>query len=385
MLVAGSNDLIMLYLCFEFLSITSYIMVGWLRDQAAANEAAMKYLLYGAISSAIMLYGMSLLYGAAGSTVLTDIGAVFRSNEVQISPLAGIAVPALALMMAGFGFKIALVPFHQWSPDAYEGAPTPVAAFLSVGSKAAGFAILIRVLMVALPEYVAQWQTVLSVVAILTMTLGNLVALMQQNMKRMLAYSSIAQAGYILMGLVAVGSSFNVQGEGGGINGIGGLLIYLLAYLFTNVGVFIAVIAYEQATGSVTISDYAGMIRRAPWLAASLVIFFLSLAGLPPTAGFVGKFFVFGAAINQGFIFLAVVGVVNSVISVVYYFNVLRQMFFQPAADEDQPVIYPASLDLALGATVVGTLLMGLYPEPFLILAQQGQQFISMISLGLLW
>jgi len=373
-LLAGSTDLIMFFLAFEFLSITSYIMVGWLRDAVPSNEGAMKYLLYGAISSAVMLYGMSLLYGATGSTSFAAIGKVFSNEAVKITPLFGVAMPALALMLAGFGFKIALVPFHQWSPDAYEGAPTPVAAFLSVGSKAAGFAILIRVLMTALPEFAPNWQQILVVISILSMTVGNLVALMQGNMKRMLAYSSIAQAGYVMMGLIAFKSSF----EAGGLSGIGGVLVYLFAYLFTNLGAFIAAIAYEEATGSVTIEDYAGMVRRAPWLAGALVIFFLSLAGIPPTAGFIGKFFVFGAAINQGFIFLAVVGVITSVISVVYYFNVVRTMFFLPAPDDvTAPVRSSPAINLALGITVAGTLLFGLYPQPFLNLANFGQRMIS--------
>lgn len=374
-LLAGSSDLIMFFLAFEFLSITSYIMVGWLRDEVSSNEGAMKYLLYGAISSAVMLYGMSLLYGAAGSTHFAAIARVFSDEAVKITPLFGVAVPALVLMLAGFGFKLALVPFHQWSPDAYEGAPTPVAAFLSVGSKAAGFAVLIRVLMTALPEFAPSWQQILALVAILSMTVGNLVALMQGNMKRMLAYSSIAQAGYVLMGLIAFNASFEA---GGGVTGIGGLLVYLFAYLFTNLGAFIAAIAYEEATGSVTIADYAGMVRRAPWLAGALVIFFLSLAGIPPTAGFIGKFFVFGAAINQGFIFLAVVGVITSVISVVYYFNVVRTMFFLPTPDDEAGLVRSSpTINLALGISLAGTLLLGLFPQPFLNLANFGQRMIS--------
>ncbi|MDQ7028365.1 MAG: NADH-quinone oxidoreductase subunit N [Ardenticatenia bacterium] len=377
-LVAASSDLILLYLSFELLSITSYILVGWLRDEARSNEAAMKYLLYGAISSAVMLYGMSLLYGAAGSTRLEDIARTFSNPAVQVGTLDELVLPAVVLMLAGFGFKTSLVPFHQWAPDAYEGAPTPVTAFLSVGSKAAGFAVLIRVLLMALPMFQVDWAAVLVAFSILTMTLGNLVALVQTNMKRLLAYSSVAQAGYILMGLAAY-----VATDTSTLNGVAGVLLYLVAYLFTNLGAFIAVIAYEQATGSVAIADYAGMVRRAPWLAAALVVFFLSLAGIPPTAGFVGKLAVFGAAINAQLYYLAIIGVLNSVISVYYYFNVVRQMFFMPPpAEGDGRISYPQAMGLALTVSLVGTLLIGIYPQPFLDLANLGRQFLAMLPLA---
>lgn len=372
-LVAGATDLILLYLSFEFLSLTSYILVGWLRDDASSNEASVKYLLYGAISSAIMLYGMSLLYGATGSTQLVEIAEFYRASDIPVTGLDQLVLPAIALMLAGFGFKTSLVPFHQWAPDAYEGAPTPVAAFLSVGSKAAGFAILLRILVVALPMFQVDWSAIIVGISILTMTLGNLVALMQDNMKRLLAYSSIAQAGYILMGLAAFSTS-----DPSALNGVAGVLIYLVAYLFTNVGAFIAVIAYEQATDSVSIADYSGMARRAPWLAASLVIFFLSLAGIPPTAGFIGKLAVFGAAINAQMYFLATVGVLNSVVSVYYYFRVVRYMFFEESPEEAR-ITYPSAMGTALGVSLVGTLLIGLYPQPFLNLANMGREILVLL------
>lgn len=372
-LVAGSTDLILLYLSFEFLSLTSYVLVGWLREDVGSNEGSIKYLLYGAISSAFMLYGMSLLYGATGSTNLAEIAQVYRDPAVTLTTLDNLILPAIGLMMAGFGFKAALVPFHQWAPDAYEGAPTPVATFLSVGSKAAGFAILMRILLVALPMFQVSWTTILVSVSILTMTFGNLVALMQDNMKRLLAYSSIAQAGYILMGLAAFSATDPTN-----LNGVAGVLIYLLAYLFTNIGAFVAVIVYEQATGSVSIEDYAGMIRRAPWVAASLVVFFLSLAGIPPTAGFVGKLAVFGAAINSQLYFLAIVGVLNSVVSVYYYFRVVRYMFFERATTEE-PIAYPSAMGAALGVSFAGTLLLGLYPQPVIDLANMGRSVLAML------
>jgi NADH-quinone oxidoreductase subunit N len=363
-LVAASNNLILLFLAFEFLSVTSYIMVGWLRDDVRSNEASIKYLLYGAISSAVMLYGMSLLYGATGSVNIYEIAAIFADPAAQVLGLFNVGIMAAVMMIVGFGFKAALVPFHQWTPDAYEGAPTPVATFLSVGSKAAGFAIMIRVLTIALAGQAEAWQPMVSAIAILTMVVGNLTALVQTDIKRLLAYSSIAQAGYILMGIAANNPANNL--------GLQAVLIYLLAYLFTNVGIFAAVVAFEQDTGSTAIQDYRGLVRRSPFLAFAMVVFFLSLLGIPPTAGFLGKFFVFGAAIREGFYFLAIVGVLTSVISAYYYLNVVRLMFFQ-GEQEEVPVRYTGALKVALGVTLVGTLLMVITPWPFLNLVGPGE------------
>ncbi|MBA3532734.1 MAG: NADH-quinone oxidoreductase subunit N [Ardenticatenales bacterium] len=369
-LASAANNLIMIYLAFEFLSLTSYIMVGWLRDDVRSNEAAMKYLLYGAISSAVMLYGMSLLYGATGSTNIAEIAAVFANPRTEIVGIFNLGITAAVLMMVGFGFKVALVPFHQWSPDAYEGAPTPVTTFLSVGPKAAGFAIMIRVLTGALGAQTESWQAMLSAVAILTMVVGNLTALAQTDMKRLLAYSSIAQAGYILMGLVANNPADNF--------GIRAVLVYLLAYLFTNIGLFVSVIGFEQATGSTTIDDYRGLIRRSPFHAMAMVIFFLSLLGIPPTAGFLGKFLVFGAVINAELYFLAVVGMLTSVISAYYYLNVVRVMFFQ-GDEEDRPLRFAFPLQAVLVITLVGTLLMNLYPTPFLNLIGEPTNLVTQL------
>lgn len=358
-LTSASNNLIMIYLAFEFLSITSYIMVGWLRYDKRSNEAAIKYMLYGAISSAVMLYGMSFLYGATRSVDIPTIAAAFTGVEAQVSGLTGIGVAAAIMMIVGFGFKAALVPFHQWSPDAYEGAPTPVTTFLAVGPKAAGFAIMIRVLGVALAPQTAEWQAVLNVVALLTMVIGNITALVQTDMKRLLAYSSIAQAGYILIGL-AVNNPANNEGWQA-------VLLYLMAYLFTNVGLFVAVVAHEETTGSTSIESYKGLVHRSPVLAASMVIFFLSLLGIPPTAGFLGKFFVFGAAIKEGAYFIATVGVLTSVISAFYYLNVVRVMFFGNAEEATAtPVRFTPGVMVALGVSLVGTFLILFYPQPFL-------------------
>ena len=270
-LMAAAVDLVMLYISIELLSIISYVLTGFLRKDSKSSEAALKYFLYGAGASAIMLYGMSFLYGITGSTNLAQIAA-----QVGDSP-DGLTLLTVVLLLVGFGFKVSAVPFHQWAPDAYEGAPTPFTAFLSVGSKAAGFAVLLRVFLTALPDLRVDWVALVTTLSLLTMTLGNLVAIFQKNIKRMLAYSSIAQAGYILIGLAC----WDPTGSGAG--SVGAVLFYLLAYLFTNLGAFTVVIAVERATGSSEISDYAGLIHRNPWLAVALLVFFLSLIGIPPS------------------------------------------------------------------------------------------------------
>jgi proton-translocating NADH-quinone oxidoreductase chain N len=370
MLVASSASLLMIYLSIEFLSYTSYLLTGFLREDKKSNEAAIKYFLYGAVTSAVMLYGLSLLYGVTGSLNLTDIAAAFSATVD--STVRMIALVSTMLVLAGLGFKISLVPFHQWAPDAYEGAPTPVTAFLSVGPKAVGFAALLRVALTALPQWVLpapppapvkEIPLVLAVVSIITMTLGNLIALRQTNVKRLLAYSSIAQAGYMLIGVVAVNLTGNSP-----FSGLNGILIYLFAYLFTNLGAFICVIAIENATGIVEIPEYAGLVKRAPLVAALFVIFFLSLAGIPPTVGFIGKFFVFGAALREGWLYLAAIGVINSVISVFYYFAVVRQAFFEAPKDATPIRLAPlVTLSLVVSAALV--LAFAIYPQPLLNLA----------------
>jgi len=285
-----------------------------------------------------------------------------------------LALVSTALVLAGLGFKISLVPFHQWAPDAYEGAPTPVTAFLSVGPKAVGFAILLRVVLTTLPIFRESWIPLLAVISIITMTLGNLVALRQTNIKRLLAYSSIAQAGYMLIGLVSV----NLTGSSP-FAGLNGVLIYLFAYLFTNLGAFICVIAIENATGAVNIEDYAGLVRRAPYVAALFIIFFLSLAGIPPTAGFIGKFFVFGAALREGFLPLAAIGVINSIISVFYYFGVVRAAFFLEAKDPSSIRIAPlVTAMLTVSAAMV--LLIAVYPQPLFNLAAWSMGILGVVK-----
>jgi len=313
-----------------------------------------------------MLYGMSFLYGITGTTNLAQIA----TSLATVGAPSGLTISAVVLLLVGFGFKVSAVPFHQWAPDVYEGAPTPFTAFLSVGSKAAGFAVLLRVFLTALPGLRADWVVLGTTLSIVTMTLGNLVAIFQTNIKRMLAYSSIAQAGYILIGLVCW-NPFEPASE---VGGIGAVLYYLLAYLFTNMGAFTVVVAVEQATGSTEISDYAGLVRRNPWLAVALLIFFLSLIGIPPTGVFVGKLFIFGAAIRLQSIGLAVVGVINGVISVYYYYGVMRQAFFEPPADET-PIPTPPTLRVALALTLIMTLGIAIFAQPFVELVLTSASF----------
>ncbi|MBI4674963.1 MAG: NADH-quinone oxidoreductase subunit N [Chloroflexi bacterium] len=361
-MLTASTNLLMIFLTLEFLSIVSYVLTGYLRENKKSNEAAMKYFLFGAITSAIMLYGMSLFYGATASLNLGEIGRVITAD----TNYEVLALFATGLMLAGIGFKISLVPFHQWAPDAYEGAPTPVTAFLSVGPKVAGFAVLLRLVLQVIVVYKADWVALFALIAVLTMTLGNVVALAESNVKRLLAYSSIAQAGYMLVGMAAISFSGNP------LDGVNGVLIYVAAYLFTNLGAFLVVIAIENKTGAVDISQYGGMIQRAPGLAALMVFFMLSLAGIPPTAGFIGKFFVFGAAINAGLGWLAAVGVINSVISVFYYFRIVRPMFFDEAPADAPRVTSDRWLQVGLVVAALMTLLILFFPTPLYNLATGG-------------
>jgi proton-translocating NADH-quinone oxidoreductase chain N len=364
-LMAAAADLVMVYISIELLSIVSYILTGFLPKDRKSSEAALKYFLYGAGASAVMLYGMSFLYGITGSTNLAEIGSQLAlASSVAGGSLDGLFILIVVLLVVGFGFKVSAVPFHQWAPDTYEGAPTPFTAFLSVGSKAAGFAVLLRVFLTALPALRVDWVVMVTTLSIVTMTLGNLVAIFQKNIKRMLAYSSIAQAGYILIGL-ACWDPFDP-----GAASIGAVLFYLLAYLFTNLGAFAVVIAVERATGSNEISDYAGLMQRNPWLAVALLIFFLSLIGIPPTGVFIGKLLIFLQAIRLNLYALAIVGVINGAISVYYYYGVMRQAFFVPPQDET-PIVVSPPLRVALAVTLLMTLATAIFAQPFIRLALQ--------------
>ncbi len=362
-LLGGATNLVMVFLAFDFLSIVSYLLTGFLRDDRRSTEAAMKYFLYGAALSAVMLYGMSWFYGLTGST---DLGAIANGLMEMGGDVRPLVLPALILMAAGFAFKIAAVPFHQWAPDAYEGAPTPVTAFLSVGPKIAGFAVILRVLMTALPLNLADlaldWRALLMAISVVTMTVGNLVALWQDNIKRLLAYSSIAQAGYILIGVVAASP-----------RGMTAVLLYLAAYVLTNLGAFAAVITFSNQTGSDVIEDYAGLSKRAPVVALVMLVCLLSLAGIPPTAGFVGKLWLFSAAIEEGLVWLAVVGVINGVISLSYYWKIMRAIYFAAPEAEERLPTSPA-LRVALGMAVAGVLLLGIFPSLLLTVLETAAQ-----------
>ncbi|MDP2726087.1 MAG: NADH-quinone oxidoreductase subunit N, partial [Dehalococcoidia bacterium] len=327
-----------------------------LRD-AKSSEAGIKYLLLGAVSSAILLYGMALLYGSTGSTQLNEIASGIQQSMQGDRAILPAILLGTVLMVGGFGFKIAAVPFHMWAPDVYEGAPTPITGFLTSASKAAGFAVILRVFYVALGNRLplpVEWPTLFAVLSALTMTVGNLAAIPQTNIKRMLAYSSIAHAGFMLVGVAAFSSQ-----------GVGGVIYYLLGYTFTTMGAFAAIVAISDHLGSDLIADYSGMARRAPLLAFILAVCLASLIGLPPTVGFVAKIYVFWAALNQGLLWLVVFGVLNSVISAYYYLRVMRAMYLgTPASEERLPVSKP--LVVALVVALIAVLAIGLYPQPWL-------------------
>jgi proton-translocating NADH-quinone oxidoreductase chain N len=372
----SANDLLMVWLAMEFLSITSYVLVGYLRGDQRSNEAALKYFLYGALAAGVMLYGISLLFGATGSTNLSAVAQALTGAGLT-GGMRWLSFAAVVLLVVGFGFKASLVPFHQWAPDTYEGAPTPITGFLSTASKAAGFALMTRVFLVALPALSVDWLTVLAGISMVTMTFGNLVALRQSNIKRLLAYSSIAQAGYILIGLVSVPQiDFQlVPFSEFTFNGINGMLIYLFGYIFTNLGAFAVVIAIENQTGKVELEEYSGLVNRSPWLASLLLIFLLSLTGIPPTLGFWGKYFVFGAAIQIQFYALAIVGLINAAIAAGYYLNIVRYMFLMPAESDERISLAPG-LGVVLAICSLVVLVVGIMPQQLIQWAGQSVQFL---------
>jgi NADH-quinone oxidoreductase subunit N len=355
-LMAASGDLIVTFLGIEILSIATYVLAGFKRNDLKSNESALKYFLLGSFATAFLLYGIALIYGATGTT---NYAAIRELASLQGESQAT-AVIGMGLLLVGFGFKVALAPFHAWTPDVYEGAPTPVTAFMAAGPKAAGFAALLRVLVQALPFLDGDWTLVLWFSAVLTMTIGNVVAVLQTNIKRMLAYSAIAHAGYILVGVVTNTSA-----------GIGAVLFYLVVYSVMNLGALSVVLSFSRKGDSkVNLEDYAGLAHTAPFSAAALSIFLLSLAGIPLTGGFIGKFYLFSAAIQQGYVGLAIIGVLNSVISVFYYFRIMIFMYMkEPAASQPapEPISLPVLAIIGMGAAVV--LWLGVYPAQILELA----------------
>ena len=347
MVMVGAIDLITTFIGLETMAVSFYILAGFIKPNQRSNEAAVKYFLLGAFSLGILLYGMSLMYGMSGTTNLRVMSALFSGQERDPR-----LVLAVILVVAGIGFKVAAVPFHMWAPDVYEGAPTPVTAFLSVGSKAASFAMLLRIFLEGLPAMSADWRLLFEVLAILTMTVGNVAAVTQTNLKRMLAYSSIAHAGYILIGVVA-----------GTPRGVTAILVYLFVYTFMQMGAFAVIILMrrEDVAGD-EIQDFSGLAFRNPWAAFAMLIFMLSLGGIPPTAGFMGKFWLFSAAIESGYVWLAVIGVLNSAISLYYYLRIVVFMYLKKETTGSEPVMTPA-LTLTLAVAIIATLLLGVYPR----------------------
>lgn len=349
MFMAGSLNLLTIYLGLETLSLASYALTGMLRQDARSSEASIKYILIGGMTSAIVLFGMSLVYGVTGSLHLGDIAAALSAG----TDYGSILLAGIIFLIAGFGVKVAAVPFHMWAPDIYHGAPTPVSAFLITASEGAAFAALIRIFLVGLPSMEPQWTTLFAVLAVITMTLGNVAAITQTQVKRMMAYSAVAQAGYVLVGL-AVATPLAVSA----------MLYYLLAYALMTIGVFAVIILMNNHRDADLITDFAGLSQKSPWFAAGLTIYLLSLVGTPPTAGFFGKFYLFQSAVAADLSWLAVIMVINSAISVPYYFSLIRQMYLAEASDPT-PVRAPSHLRWALAITLVGTLVLGLFPETF--------------------
>ncbi|MBI3804771.1 MAG: NADH-quinone oxidoreductase subunit N [Nitrospirae bacterium] len=360
MLLPASGNFITLFLSLELLSISSYILAAYMKNHPKSVEAGLKYLIVGGLSTGTLLYGISFIYGLTGTTDFQGVTA-WITTRGRIDP---VLLVAGFLILVGLFFKIASVPFHVWVPDVYEGAPTPVTAFLSVGSKGAGFAVLVRVLMNVLIPLKQEWIFLVALFAALTLLFGNLAAIPQTNIKRLLGYSSIGQAGYLLVGL----SSANHLG-------VSAILFYLLAYLFSNLAAFLVVVIFFRTTQSDEIKDYSGLSRRSPLLASSLTLGLLSLAGVPPLAGFFGKFILLGAAVREGELWLVYIGALCIVISLYYYLMVIKQMYMGEIKDP-RPLPIAPSARWALYACILGILIIGIYPSPFLNMAMAASKIL---------
>jgi NADH-quinone oxidoreductase subunit N len=368
MLMAAGTDLIVLFLSLELMAFCEYILTGFLRGARTSNEAAIKFFLLGAFSSGLLLYGFSLLYGLSGSTRLSAV-ARFVAHRPLGDPLSWMA---MITVLAGLFFKLAAVPFHQWTPDAYEGAPTTITAFISVAPKVASFAIFLRILLAAIWPMRAEWQPLVIAVAVATMTIGNLAAITQSNIKRFFGYSTISHVGYLLLGVVAA-----ADGNG---EGLAAILIYLLVYAFMNLGAFaVVVVMRRKDLAGDSIRDFTGLITRSPGLAILMAVFLLSLAGIPPTAGFIGKYYIFLSLIQTGHYYLAVLAITYSVIGLYYYMRIVSVMFMHEASESVEfgqpvdlaPINVPLGLGVALAVTVALTLVIGIFPEPFIQVAHQ--------------
>jgi NADH-quinone oxidoreductase subunit N len=364
MIMAGGIDLITSFIGLETMAVSFYILAGFIKPNQRSNEAAVKYFLLGAFSLGVLLYGMSLLYGLSGTTNLRVMATAFVGQEKD--PLLILAV---ILVAAGMAFKIAAVPFHMWAPDVYEGAPTPITAFLSVGSKAASFAMLIRIFFEGVPSLDADWRLLFEVLAIVTMIVGNIAAVTQTNIKRMLAYSSIAHAGYLLMGMVA-----NTE------RGVTAMLVYLMVYSFMQMGAFtVIVLLHRKDLIGEDLKDFSGLAFRSPFAAFAMLLFMLSLGGIPPTAGFMGKFWLFGAAIEQGYYTMAFIGVLASAVSLYYYLRIVVFMYLKKETTGSEPVTSPA-MALTLAVTVVATLFFGMYPRQVFDFAEVSARSIGAVG-----
>jgi NADH-quinone oxidoreductase subunit N len=363
MFMASGTDMMVIFLGLELLSICLYVMAGWNRASVKSNEAGLKYFLLGAFSTGFLLYGMCLTYGATGSTKLNTIASYAMQNQAVISnPLF---VIGMLLIGVGFSFKVAAAPFHMWTPDVYQGAPTPVTAFMSAGPKAAGFAAFLRVMIFAFPMLKGDWTALLWVLAVLTMTVGNIIALSQDNIKRMLAYSSIAHAGYALVGFTACNAE-----------GAAGILFYMLSYAFMNIGAFaVVVLVGKKGEKNGNVQDFAGLAFKKPILAVLMTVFLFSLAGIPPTAGFIGKFYLFSAAIKSGYLGLAIIGVLNSAASCYYYLRVMVYMYMKESSEDYAWAGMTPAVALCLVISVGATLFLGVVPGTILELAQKAVQF----------
>jgi NADH-quinone oxidoreductase subunit N len=386
MFMAGGTDLITLFIGLETMAIAFYILAGFLKPSRRSNEAAVKYFLLGAFSLGILLYGMSILYGLTGTTNLRALAPALVGQEADPR-----LILAVILVVAGMGFKIAAVPFHMWAPDVYEGAPTPITAFLSVGSKAASFAMLLRIFLEGLPSMRLAlvenqvsgatsatvspdigWGMMFYVLAVVTMTVGNFAALTQSNLKRMLAYSSIAHAGYLLIGVVA-----------GTSRGVTAMLVYLFVYAFMQLGAFtvLALMRREDVVGD-ELKDLNGLFFRQPFAAVAMLVFMLSLGGIPPTAGFMGKFWLFGAAIDAGYVWLAVIGVLNSAISLYYYIRIVVFMYLKRETIGSEPA-FSAPLAIVVGVTVAATIVLGVYPRLLFEVAEASARTLGMAGMSI--
>jgi NADH-quinone oxidoreductase subunit N len=349
MFMTSGIHLATIYVGLELMSLSSYILAGYFKNEQKSTEAAMKYFVLGAVSSAILLYGISLIFGAAGSLNLLDISDAMSKQVSNDALMFGIM-----LLAAGLCFKVAAAPFHVWTPDVYEGSPTPITAFLSTASKAAAFAIFARIFYVGMHHFRLDWQYVLAVIAALSMIVGNFAAITQDNVKRMLAYSSIAHAGYVLLGIIAVSDM-----------GLRGVLVYTVVYIAATLGIWATILTLQKHEyAGEQVDDFNGLHKRAPWHAFAMIVFLLSLGGIPPTAGFIGKYFLFYAAVGAGFGWLAVIAVLTSAVSIFFYFRIVMAMYLKEGSDAE--VVASSSLRLVVLACAVVTLIFGILPSPLI-------------------